>query len=381
MQRGSADDVRTLVRSLVRIDSTNPALVPGGAGEGAIAGHVQTWARRRGLEIRRFERTPGRPSLLVRAPGSGGGPTLMLCGHLDTVGATGMPHPHAAREVEGRLHGRGAYDMKGGLAAALCACADVAGDGLRGDVVVAAVADEESESLGMLEVLGSVVPDAAIVCEPTDMAIGVAHKGCVWFDVEIAGVAAHGSRPDLGVDAILDAGPVLTALAGLNRALARRRHDLLGPASLHAGTISGGTERSTYPARCSLTVERRTLPAEALEHVERELHHVIETCRAADPQLRVSVETAVVRDAFGVSPDEAIVRALHEAYADVLGREPALVGLPYWADSALLAAAGVPTALLGPRGAGAHAADEWVDLESCAELADVLAATARGFCA
>jgi acetylornithine deacetylase len=234
------DDLVGLLSSLVAIDSVNPSLVPGGAGEGEIAAFVATWAKEAGLEADVLEGTPGRPSVLVRARGSGGGATLLLCGHLDTVTVEGMAEPHTPRVVGGRLHGRGAYDMKAGLAAALIVCREAAGRDLAGDVLVAAVADEEHSSLGIQEALVTVRADGAIVTEPTALELVVAHKGFVWSEIEVTGRAAHGSRPDLGVDAIAKAGPILTAIGKLDDRLGERSHPLLGRPSVHASTIEGG---------------------------------------------------------------------------------------------------------------------------------------------
>ncbi|MGI8780520.1 MAG: M20/M25/M40 family metallo-hydrolase, partial [Solirubrobacteraceae bacterium] len=213
------DDLIELTSRLVAIDSVNPSLVPGGAGEGEIAAFVAGWARAAGLEADVLEGTTGRPSVIVRARGTGGGLTLLLCGHTDTVTVAGMTDPHTARLDGDRLHGRGAYDMKAGVAAALVACREAAALGLTGDVVVAAVADEEYASLGVQEALAAVRADAAIVTEPTELDLIVAHRGFVWAEIEVSGRAAHGSRPHLGVDAIVKTGPVLTALGELDAAL------------------------------------------------------------------------------------------------------------------------------------------------------------------
>src|SRR5215211_4838537 len=212
---GVRNDILDLLSKLVAIDSVNPSLVPGGAGEGEIAAFVRDWATAAGLEADLLEGTPGRPSVVVRAPGGGGGGTLLLCGHLDTVTVEGMAAAHTPRVDGDRLHGRGGYDMKAGVAAALIACREAPALGLAGDVVVAAVADEEHASLGIQEVLRSVTADAAIVTEPTESRVAVAHKGFVWIEVDIPGRAAHGSRPHLGEDAIVKAGPMLTGLAAL----------------------------------------------------------------------------------------------------------------------------------------------------------------------
>ena len=264
-------DVIDLTSRLVAIDSVNPALVPGGAGEREIARFVAGWAGEHGLAADVLEATPGRPSVVVRAPGRGGGRTLLLCAHLDTVGVEGMESPHRPRLVGDRLYGRGAYDMKAGLASALLACRELASAGLAGDVVVAAVADEEHASLGVQEVLAGVSADAAIVTEPTELELIVAHKGFVWIEVEVRGRAAHGSRHEKGIDAIVRAGPILTGLGELDAALAARTHPLLGRGSVHASLIEGGAELSSYPARCTIGLERRTLPGETAADVEAEI--------------------------------------------------------------------------------------------------------------
>jgi acetylornithine deacetylase len=370
-------DVVDLLSRLVAIDSVNPDLVEGGAGEAAIAAFVAGWATEQGLEAELLHATPGRPSVLVRARGTGGGRTLLFCGHLDTVNVDGMAEPHVPRIDAGRLHGRGAYDMKAGLAAALVACRDAARSALAGDVVVAAVADEEHASIGVQEALAAVRADAAIVTEPTELTVAVAHKGFVWAEIEVTGVAAHGSRPHLGVDAIVKAGPILTALGELDARLADREHPLLGRGSVHASVIAGGVELSSYPARCVLGLERRTLPGESAADVEAELEALLDACRAADPDLEAERRTLLVRGPFEVAQDAEIVRVVAEA----AGAGTPVGGVSYWADSAFVAAAGIPTVLFGPRGEGAHAAEEWVDLASTETVARVLADVARRFCA
>jgi acetylornithine deacetylase len=376
-----ADDLTALLADLVAIDSVNPSLVPGGAGEREAAAYVERWARDAGLQAERLEATPGRPSVLVRAPGAGGGRTLLLCGHLDTVTVEGMADPHAPRRDGDRLYGRGAYDMKAGVAAALIAARELSRRGLAGDVVVAAVADEEHASLGVQEALAGVRADAAIVTEPTELEVLVAHKGFVWSEVEVTGRAAHGSRPHLGVDAIVKMGPVLTAVGVLDDALAAREHPLLGRGSVHASVIRGGVELSSIPASCTLQVERRTLPGETAADVEGELAALLDRCRAADPALEVAQRTLLVREPFALEAEAEIAALVRDAAAEVLGTRPALAGGSFWADSAFIAAAGIPTVLFGPRGDGAHASEEWVSVSSTQAVARVLAAVATRFCA
>ncbi|MCW2989536.1 MAG: hypothetical protein JWM73_130, partial [Solirubrobacterales bacterium] len=320
------DAVARLTADLVAIDSVNPSLVAGGAGEREIITFIAGWARAAGLEAEVLEETPGRPSAVVRARGTGGGRTLLLCGHVDTVTVEGMTQPPFSARVDGdRLHGRGAYDMKAGVAAALVACREAAALGLAGDVVVAAVADEEHASLGVQEVLRSVRADAAIVTEPTELEVVVAHKGFVWIEIEVAGRAAHGSRPHLGEDAIVKAGPIRTGLGALDAALGDRTHPLLGRGSVHASVITGGEELSSYPARCTVGIERRTLPGETAADVEAEIGALL-----GDATQR----TLLVREPFEVDEGEEIVRLLREHVpAAPVG------GASYWADAAFIAAA------------------------------------------
>src|SRR5215218_4100790 len=307
------NDVSELLAQLVAIESVNPSLVPGGAGEREVAAFVAAWARDAGLEADVLEATPGRPSVVVRAPGAGGGRTLLLCGHLDTVTFEGMADPRP--RVDGdRLYGRGAYDMKAGVAAALVACREAAALELAGDVVVAAVADEEHASLGVQEVLRSVGADAAIVTEPTELEVAIAHKGFVWAEVEVTGRAAHGSRPHLGEDAIVKAGPVLTGIGEWDDRLGTRTHPLLGRGSVHASLIEGGAEMSSYPARCVVRLERRTLPGETAADVEREVAEVLERHGVEAEQ-----RTLLVREPFEVDAGAEIAGVVREAAADVLG--------------------------------------------------------------
>ena len=281
-------------------------------------------------------------------------------------------------QVDGdRLYGRGSYDMKAGLAAALVACAAASERGLAGDVIVAAVADEEHASIGVQDVLRTVTADAAIVTEPTELELVIAHKGFVWSEIEVTGRAAHGSRPDLGVDAIVKAGHALTEVGALDAALGERQHELLGRGSVHASLIEGGSELSSYPSRCLVSLERRTLPGESGEDVDRELRDLLERCRAADPQFVAEHRTLLVRDPFEVDPEEEIVQIVRAAAPAT----PSLAGASFWADSGFIAAAGIPTVLFGPSGEGAHAVEEWVSVADTELVTRTLVDVAARFCA
>jgi acetylornithine deacetylase/succinyl-diaminopimelate desuccinylase family protein len=368
-------DVLPLLERLVSIDSVNPGL--GGAGEAEIAAFVAEWADGAGLEVELDEAAPGRPNVIAAARGTGGGRTLLLNAHTDTVGHGGMVDPLVPHVEEGRLFGRGSYDMKGALAACLVAAAEVAWRGLRGDVVVTAVVDEEVASIGTQSMLERVRADAAIVAEPTQMRVCVAHKGFVGFELETLGRAAHGSRPDLGVDAIAKMGHVLVGLDALDRSLRERpTHTLLGSGSVHAGVVTGGTEYSTYPARCLLQGERRTVPGESLQQVEAELEDLLEGLGRADPAFQGTWRVVAERRPFEVSEHDEIARLVRE-YAGA----GEVAGESYWTDAALIAESGVPTVVFGPGGEGAHADVEWVSIADVERCAAVFLSVATEFCA
>ncbi len=362
--------VAELTAALVRIDSRNPDLDPGGPGEGDVASFVAGWLAEAGLDVTVDEAAPGRPNVVGIARGSGGGRTLQLNAHMDTVGVAGMDDPFAGRIEAGRVYGRGAYDMKGSLAACMLAGARAVRLGLRGDVVVTAVADEEVASVGTEAIVRAYGADAAIVTEPTEERLVLAHKGFAGFTIDVAGRAAHGSRPDLGIDAIALMGDVLVRLRALGERLRTGPgHTLLGTGSVHASLIEGGQEYSSYPASCRLTGERRMIPGESDDLVRSELEALL-------GDLDGAWELTMMRPPF---------EAAHDAEISVLVARhaggPEVVGEPYWADSALLQAAGIPTVVYGPRGEGAHAEVEWVDLASLERCLEVYVAVATELCA
>jgi acetylornithine deacetylase/succinyl-diaminopimelate desuccinylase-like protein len=371
------EELTALTGDLVAIDSQSPDLVEGGPGEGEVARFVARWLEAAGFDVKVEEAAPGRPNVIGTARGSGGGRTLMLNAHMDTVGVVGMERPLEPRVEGDRLYGRGAYDMKASLAAILVAARDAAADGLRGDLVVTAVADEEFASVGTEAVARTRRADAAIVAEPTELGVAVAHRGFVAWVVETTGRAAHGSRPELGIDAIAHMGHVLVELDRRDRELrAGAGHSLVGTGSLHAGTIEGGVGFSTYPASCIVHGERRTIPGETVEAVRAELAEAIERAGAEVPEQCAEARVEFSREPFEVSVDEEVVRLLQQR----LG-QGGVIGVPFWTDAALLQDAGIPTVVFGPAGEGAHADVEWVDLASVERCADAIAAVAREFCA
>ena len=298
----------------------------------------------------------------------------MLNAHLDTVGLGG-PDGGLSPRVEGRrLYGRGSYDMKGSLAAIMSVAAAVAESPLAGDLVVTAVADEEALSIGAERIAETVSTDAAIVAEPTDLRVAIAHRGFVWLELETRGKAAHGSRYDLGIDANVRMGPVLTGLGDLDRRLGEESelHPLLGRASTHVALLEGGTEPSTYAERCVAKVERRTLPGETVAVVEEQMRGIAG---------EATVTTIFSRGPLETPRDAEIVDVLLRHAGEVLGETPEIVGVPFWTDAALFADAGIPTVVFGPGGAGAHEQTEWVDLDDLERTREILLAVATEFCA
>lgn len=369
------EQVTTTLSELVAIPSVNPHLSERpDTGESAIADHIVGWCASRGIEAWTEEAAPGRPNAVARV--GAGSPVLILCAHVDTVGVDGMTiEPFTPRVDGGRLYGRGAYDMKAGAAAILCALEALAREPVEGTVMGAFVADEEWASEGAFDFVQRHGGDACIVTEPSEGRLVLAHKGFVWLELHVRGVAAHGSRWDLGDSAIARMARIVAALDELDRTVLRARtHPLLGPASLHVSQITGGSGISTYAADCTARVERRTLPGESPEQVLREVQDVI--ARAGE---QADVRNLMDRPPLEVDRDAVIARTVRAAAGAVTGRDPEECGVGYWMDAAVFASAGIPTVNIGAAGAGAHGAEEWVDLDSVVVNARTLEAAARAF--
>jgi acetylornithine deacetylase len=369
------DQAAALVGGLVAIDSQNPELVPGAQGEAAIAAHCVEWLGGHGVDAWVDEVAPGRHNAVARI-GTGAGPVLVLCAHLDTVSADGMDAPFEPRVEAGRLHGRGAYDMKGSVAAILAAMTALHRRELRGTVMAALVADEEFASIGASDFVRRYPADACIVTEPCEERLILAHKGFVWVEVTTAGVAAHGSRWQDGVSAVGRMGRIIAALEHFDATVLRARtHPLVGPASLHCATVHGGDAWSTYAPACTLRVERRTLPGESVDAVVQEISDVI-----ADAGEAATLRVVLSRSPLECDPGSGIARAVTEAVVADGGAAPDAAGVAYWMDAAIFADAGIETVNYGPGGAGAHAAVEWVDLASVVRCSRVLEAAAARYC-
>jgi len=372
-----------LLRDLVAVDSTNPSLAPGGAGEAAIAGVLAGELRTAGLDVEIAEAAPGRPNVVGILEGDAPGRSLMLCGHMDTVGVAGMKAPFDPVMRDGRLYGRGSQDMKGGLAAIVDAARSVAaGGGLKaGKLVIAAVADEEYASLGAEALVRCRHADAAVVAEPTDLIIATGHKGFTWIEIVTEGIAAHGSRPGEGRDAIMRMGRILARLESLNRSLlSGPSHPVQGTASLHASLISGGQELSTYPDRCLLQMERRSITGEDAGAALAEVEVILESLRREDHEFRSSARLLFDRRPYETPSGHFLLRDLQAALGSV-GREAVFGGVSFWTDASVLGHAGIPSVVFGPGGAGLHSAEEYVKLDEVIACRDALADLIRTVCA
>ncbi|MCJ7731461.1 ArgE/DapE family deacylase [Candidatus Bathyarchaeota archaeon] len=378
------DKLVKLLKDLVKIDSVNPSLVPGAAGEAEIAEYLKDWMNAHGLKTTLIEVEPGRPNVVGVLKGSGGGKSLMFNGHIDTVGADYMTIDAFNPKIEGnRLYGRGSFDMKGGLAASMAAVKAIVDSGaeMKGDVIIAGVCDEEFASIGTEHLMKTARMDAAIIGEPTGLNIEVAHKGFAWINVVTHGFAAHGSAYKVGVDAIVKMGHVLIGLEALQSILMEDTHPLVGPGSVHASIIEGGRELSTYPDKCKLEIERRLIPGETREDIELEMQQLLQSLSEGDPNFKADYEITFYRGPMEVDPEEEICRLLKEETAKTLGTQPRFIGSAGWMDTQIIHEHGIPAVAYGPIGDGAHAAVEWVDLDSVYKAAQVQMEVIKRFCA
>jgi len=367
----------SLLSDLVSVNSINPSLVPGAPGEAAVAEVAAQALKAGGLDVVFQEAAPGRPNVIGVLDGREPGPAVMLCGHLDTVGVEGMTNPFTPRVAGGRLYGRGSQDMKGGVAAMIAAAVELARDWRRGRLIVACVADEEYESAGADALVKEWTADAAIVTEPTDLAMAVGHKGFAWLEVVTTGRAAHGSRPLEGRDAIVDMARVLIALEATDRALqGRPSSEHQGTPSLHASIITGGRELSVYPDRCVLQFERRTVSGEDDGVVVGEVQAILARLRGDDAAFRGEVRLMTSRPPYRLSPAAPLPVALG-ASLEARGLSSAPTGMSFWTDAAILAGAGIPSVLFGPGGAGLHSIEEYVTLADVDVCRDVLVEVVR----
>lgn len=382
----TARQVIELLSAMVQIESVTPSLIPAGAGETKVAGYIAQWLANAGADVEVVDVAAGRPNVLARLRGTGGGPVLCLNAHTDTVGFAGWPEEALQPRVDGdRMYGLGAADDKGGCAAAMLALAAIAESGARprGDLLVACVADEEGRSIGTEHLVERGGIDAAIVIEPQPThELVVEHQGFGWIDVVTHGVAAHGCEPDTGVDAIVHLAEVITRLHRLDREVFQEHPSLLnGRTVFHTGTIAGGTDYATYPNVARVGIEIGTQPGESLSDRVAEIEAIFAEIARTERGFSGEVVVHLEREPFVARGHERLQDIVAKAMTAVLGREPAITGMNGWTDAALLQAAGIPTLLLGATGGNYHTAGEWASISELVRLTEILELTARAYLA
>ena len=377
-----SDRTIDILRDLIAIDSVNPSLASGGGGEAEIANAIAATLRRGGLDVEIQEVAAGRSNVIGILEGRQQGRSLMLCGHMDTVGVAGMDAPFDPVQKDGRIYGRGSQDMKGGLASMIAAILRIAENGglAAGRMLLAAVVDEEYASIGADALVTKWKADAAVVGEPTDMKIAVGHKGFEWVEITTEGVAAHGSRPADGRDAIMRMARVLARLEKLDREIqSRKPHLIHGTGSLHASLINGGRELSTYPDWCTLQMERRTIAGEPNRCAFLEVEKILDDLKSEDPEFKASAKFLFSRPPY-LTPEDHDLPQMIGALVAGRGMKPVRGGMTFWTDAAILGEAGIPSIVFGPRGAGLHSTLEYVFEEDVLACRDILIELATGFC-
>ena len=373
-----------LLADLVRIESVTPWLIPEGAGEAACASFVADWVADLPVEASLVEIAPGRVNTLVRLRGSGGGPTLCVNAHIDTVGYANWPDRALTPTVEGDIMvGLGAADDKAGCVAALLALRELVSTGapLRGDLLITLVCDEEGVSIGTEALLETEKMDAMIIVEPDRLPRAIVeHQGFGWIDVVVHGKPAHGSAPEEGVDAIVHMAEVVQRLHRLDQEVFAPNPDPMnGRTVFHTGTIRGGTDYATYPGSAVLGIEIGTQPGEHLSDRVRDIEAIFEEVRAIDPRFSGEVVVQLDREPFKAEGHEALYEAMDQASLEVLDTPLEPSGLNAWADSGLSQLAGVPTVIFGPLGGNFHAPEEWVSIPEVASSARIVEGAVRRF--
>jgi acetylornithine deacetylase len=378
------DYVQDILVRMVQTNSVNPELIPDAAGEHAMAHLIAQELEALGIEPIWQETAPNRPNIIGILRGTGGGRSLMLNAHTDTVGVAGMEAPFSGEVRDGKVWGRGSYDMKSGAAAmfGMAKALIESGESLAGDVILTFVTDEEASSIGTQAIVDAgYTADAAIVTEPTALRVCCGHRGFQEVSITVEGRSAHGSRPHLGLDANTRAGRVLMKLEALNQDLQNRSaHPLLGHANVHVPLMQGGSSRFVFASTAELHVEWRTLPHEDEATVEAELQALLDAIHSEDATFNATLKTFFSRPAYAIEPDAPIVQTVRQATAHITGKNDDVYGETWWMDSAILSRAGIDTVVIGAKGEGAHADVEWVDLQSVFDLTRILLDATRDFC-
>lgn len=377
-----ARDTIEILRDMVAIDSVNPSLAPEHPGEQDMAIAVGTELQKMTLDVEFQDAAKGRPNVIGILDSKKPGPSMMFCGHTDTVGVAGMNAPFDPIHTDGKIYGRGSQDMKGGLVAMIGAAGIIARKGgpKAGRLIIAGVVDEEHSSIGAKKLVENWTADAAVVGEPTDMSVAIAHKGFDWVQIDVRGRAAHGSRPAEGVDAILQMGHILSRLEALDQQLqSQNPHSLMGTPSLHTSIIDGGTEWSTYPDRCTLKIERRTVSGEPEQILLSEINEILKSLNAEDSNFQANARYIFGQPPYETPKDHPIAADLVKAIKSV-GSETEQSSMTYWTDAAVLGHAGIPSVIFGPRGKGLHSNEEYVVAEDVLTCQAALVALVENFC-
>ncbi len=370
-----SDSIVRLTQDLVAIASPNP---PGE--EKQVAEYLANLLEGMGLQTELQEAAPDRPNVLGIWDSGEPGPTVLLNGHTDVVptGDGWSVDPYGGHISEGRLYGRGATDMKGGIASMIGALAAIQNCGIEpsGRVIVTAVVGEETDQLGTRALVeAGIEADCAIIPEPTELRPIIAHQGTLQYRITTIGKAAHSSMPHAGVNAIYHMCQVVAGLREVADSLESREHPLLGHPNLSVGTIEGGLDTCIVPDRCTITVDRRINPDEEMALVDHEIEEMVNHLCAGDPQMKVEVSRTVTAAAMQMSSDEKVALSVRRAAQIITGRDPGFHGLPGTCDANYLVnEAGIPTVIFGPgTGAAAHRPDEYVEIENLVRAAQILA--------
>lgn len=374
-----------VLSELVRIPSVNPQF-PGGRPEQEIADFIASYFNRIGLQVEIREVRANRPNIIGMLPGKQNNvPGLLLEAHMDTVQTTGMTiDPFAGEIKDGKLYGRGACDTKGSLAAMILAVEWFKENNIVPPVPVylAATIDEEAHYLGILDIVELKHRfAAAIVGEPTDLQVVVAHKGCVRCIIEVSGTSAHSSKPEEGINAINQAIPVLQHISGsMHEQLKEKHHPLVGSPSICVTEIKGGVAHNTIPDRCQFVIDRRTIPGEDCDAVWQDIANQLKSLEAQEPSLQLSVLPPFITDfAMETAADRPIVRVLTDQAAKRLG-SISVLGVPYGTNASKLAKEGIESVVFGPGSIQqAHTRDEWIALEEVVQAAEILIHTINHF--
>jgi succinyl-diaminopimelate desuccinylase len=368
-----------ICRDLVRLQSVNP---PGS--ELAAAEYVAAALKKSGVGTELVRHSDTRASVLARLKGQGKAPALVYNGHLDTVpvGAEKWRHePFGGEMAEGRIWGRGAADMKGGLAAMMAAMKALAEAGvpLRGDLILAATAGEEIDSLGAKEVaqmLSREPLQALFISEPTYNEIYIAEKGVFWVEIETFGKTAHGSMPDRGRNAILMMVKIIQELEKLKSP--HQTHPVLGGFTRSINTLSGGIKTNVVPDHCEATIDMRTVPGQEHPAILRQVENILQDLGRKDPDFKATVKPIIDHPSVETSPSEPVLRKFSSLVAEMTGQKTVLKGANYFSDAVgFLPVLKVPLILFGPGEPGqAHQPNEHVEISKLVEAARIFAVTA-----